>query len=146
MKRALLLFLLAGCVDELAPDVGPPTRAACVDDDSDPAAPVRYRDVEAIFAGATGHCLRCHSEDGDTPLGLEVGGLDLSEYDYLRAGGVISGDRIVVPGEPCQSVLVEKLGAGPPFGARMPLDGPPFLSDDDRRTIADWIAEGADEN
>jgi hypothetical protein len=141
------VLLLAGCADVLAPDVGPPIRGACADLDSDPDVDIHFTDdVEAIFATGAAHCLGCHSPDGETPLGLEVGGLDLSEYEYLREGGVVSGDDIVVPGEPCRSVLVQKLGAAPPFGARMPLDGPPFLSDADRQVIADWIAEGAHED
>jgi hypothetical protein len=38
------------------------------------------------------------------------------------------------------------VGEAPPFGARMPLNGPPFLDERDRQLLADWIAEGADDN
>jgi hypothetical protein len=38
---------------------------------------------------------------------------------------------------------VQKISAAPPFGARMPLDGPPFLSASQIQVISDWIAEGA---
>jgi len=144
--RAFAMLILAGCAADFAPDVGPPLHASCSDADSDPAHDVRFSDVEALFASDRAHCLHCHSPDGPTPIGLEVGGLDLSAYDYLREGGVVSGPDIVIPGQPCESVLVEKVSAAPPFGARMPLDGPPFLDDADRQLLADWIAEGAHED
>jgi hypothetical protein len=147
VKWALALVVVAGCADVIGPDIGAPLHATCSDQDSDPGVDISFaNDVEAIFAADGAHCLRCHSETGETPLGVEVGGLDLSEYDYLRAGGVRSGADIVVPGLPCVSVLVQKTSDAPPFGARMPLDGPPFLDEEDRQVIADWIAEGAHEN
>ena len=147
MKRAALLALLAvaGCLDSIEPDVGPPLRAACVDQDSDPSTPVHYRAdiLLAIFRRDEVRCGKCHTATGESPLGLLVGGLDLASYAGLRAGGAQSGTDIVVPGQPCRSVLYQKLQAGPPFGARMPLDGPPYLTDADLRRVADWIAEGA---
>ena len=145
MKR-LLLLLAAGCATDFAPDVGAPLHGACSDADSDPAHDVRFSDVVALFASSRAHCLHCHSPEGATPIGLDVGGLDLSEYDYLREGGVVSGTNIVIPGQPCESVLIEKASPAPPFGARMPLDGPPFLDAADAQLLADWIAEGAHED
>jgi hypothetical protein len=56
---------------------------------------------------------------------------------------VISGERIVVPGNPCRSLIVEKVREYPSFGGRMPLNGPPFLTDEEIQLISDWIAEGA---
>jgi Planctomycete cytochrome C len=145
VKRvAAAALVLAGCLSPIAPDVGPLVHASCSNDDSDPATPVHFdADIhDAIFAGDEYHCTRCHTGRGDTPIGLEVGGLDLRNYDTLRAGGR-HGPDIVVPGRPCDSILVQKLGEAAPFGARMPLDGPPFLDDDDLQLVSDWIAEGA---
>jgi hypothetical protein len=34
----------------------------------------------------------------------------------------------------------------PPFGSRMPYNGPPFYSPEDRAVLRDWIAEGARNN
>lgn len=142
MRAALLLVGCIGCVAPLAPDVGPLAHAQCTDTDSDPSTEISYaRDVQTIFEGDEYHCVHCHTPTGPTPLGLEVGGLDLSRYDTLMAGG--RGGAVVVPGAPCESLIVEKVGEAPPFGARMPLDGPPFLDDEDVQVIADWIAEGA---
>lgn len=142
---ALALVLGAGCLDAVEPDVGPLAVAACVDGDSDPDTAVSYRRdlVAGIFHSAAYQCDRCHTAAGATPLGLVVGGLDLGSYDGLRRGGVRAGADVVIAGRPCASALYRKVVAGPPFGARMPLDGPPFLSAADVALIHDWIAEGA---
>ena len=70
----------------------------------------------------------------------------MATYPTLRTGGGNSGESIVVPGHPCSSVLVQKVSAAPPFGARMPLSGPPYLADDEIRVLHDWISEGAHDN
>ena len=64
----------------------------------------------------------------------------------LRRGGFHSGAEIVVPGDPCSSLLIEKLRGPPSFGSRMPLDGPPFLTEEEIQRFQDWIAEGAEED
>ena len=43
-------------------------------------------------------------------------------------------------------MLVQKLGPAPPFGARMPRNGPPYLPASDVALITDWILEGAHDN
>jgi mono/diheme cytochrome c family protein len=136
--RVLTLLLLAGCLDTLGPSVGAPLSARCVSDDSDPGKDVSFgKDIEPILVT---RCTVCHTPAGATPIGLQVGGLDLSSYATLRAGGA-SGTNIVVPGDPCASVLYLKLSPGPPFGSRMPLGG--ALSDAQLQLVHDWIAEGA---
>jgi hypothetical protein len=143
VKVALLALALAGCLDRVAPDVGSIAHAPCSNDDSDPGRAVGFEtDIRAeIFQGGEYHCVHCHTPTGTTPLGVEVGGLDLSTYATLIAGA--RGNPVVVAGQPCASLLVQKLGDAPPFGGRMPLDGPPFLEDEDLQVVADWIAEGA---
>jgi mono/diheme cytochrome c family protein len=139
----LAVVIAAACLDPLEPDIGPPLHPLCVNQDSDSGADVSYSaDISSeVFAR---RCLVCHSPDGATPIGFEVAGLSLSSYSSLRAGGVVSGAQIVVPEQPCNSVLTEKIGAGPSFGARMPANGPPYLGDAEIQLINDWIAEGAD--
>jgi len=51
-----------------------------------------------------------------------------------------------VAGRPCDSLLLQKLGPAPPFGSRMPMDGPPYLANEDLVQISDWIVEGANDN
>lgn len=153
MRRGLLAVAVAallggGCLDALEPEVGAPLHARCDGEDSDPGADVSFdADIrQAIFGVDGAGCVNCHTEDGVAPVGLEVGGLDLSSYASLRAGGVISRSDVVIPGDPCASILVQKVGPAPPFGGRMPLNGPPFLSAADQQTIIDWIAEGAQDD
>lgn len=132
----------AGC--ELAPDVGAPLEARCTDEDTDPDVDVSWsRDVAPIFARTVGGCAVCHDPTMPNALGVQLGGLDLSTFAGTMAGGARSGATIVVPGQPCSSVLFQKLLPGPPFGGRMPLNGPPYLSTAEQNLIHDWIAEGA---
>jgi hypothetical protein len=147
VRATLLALACAGCLDTVGPDVGAPLRASCSSVDSDPATDVHFdADIRiGIFGRADVHCTRCHTPGGATPIGLDVGGLDLSSEATLVEGGV-HGTAIVVPGDPCSSLLVQKLGEAPPFGARMPLDGPPYLDALDLQLISDWIAEGAHDN
>jgi len=52
----------------------------------------------------------------------------------------------VVPGDPTNSYLVQKLmGAAAITGARMPLGGP-YLDDATTAQVAAWIAAGAQNN
>lgn len=137
----LAVVVLGGCLDAIGPDVGAPLAARCVDEDSDPGTDVSFaRDIQPLLKM---RCTSCHSPGG---LGFEIIGLDLTSFSALRAGGAVGGSSIVVPGQPCESIIIEKTGEGPPFGARMPLSGPPFLTDAQRALIHDWIAEGASEN
>jgi len=147
MRRAplgLLLVAVACLPESFSPDVGEPLAQFCDVADSDPSTTVSWSG--GIVPLLKNKCFFCHSPEGRSPIGIEVGRLDLSTYTSLRAGGAVSGDDIVVPGDPCASVLVEKIEEYPSFGARMPLNGPPFLSDQEIQLIRDWIAEGARED
>ncbi len=148
MSRTLLLaLLLTGGACDLEPDVGPPSQARCVDGDSDPDGRVSFAlDVMPIFARDVVGCARCHDPGRAGAVGAQLSGLDLSSYDAALEGGARSTATLVVPGEPCDSVLYQKLLPGPPFGGRMPLDGPPYLSNRELQLIHDWIAEGALDN
>lgn len=139
MKRALFACLLAGC-GMLDPEVGPEREEVapvCAAGDSDPSTRVSFEQVrDVLFRPGCS----CHTVAGG--LGRVVGGLDLDDYDALRRGGAVSGADIVVPGDPCASVLVQKTLDPPPFGARMPFNGR-RLQEGERQLIIDWIAEGA---
>lgn len=148
---AIVLLLGSGCyteIDALDPKVGEPLADRCTNEDSDANADVSFsRDVLPIFTGEAGPVgCSCHQPSDPNPIGLEQTGLDLSGYGGVRAGGVNSMASIVVPGSPCDSILWQKISPGPPFGSRMPFNGPPFLDAATRRLIADWIAEGALDN
>lgn len=142
MKAVLVLPLIfLGC-GGLDPEVGERQAERCLDQDSDPSVNVSFaRDLLPLFEGTPG--CRCHLSTSDEPVGVSVTGLDLATRESLLRGGSVSRSDIVVPGSPCRSILFLKTGGSPPFGSRMPFDGPPLLSAGQRQLIADWIAEGA---
>lgn len=95
-----------------------------------PAPPGLPADVAALFDQ---RCTLCHTGDG-APLGLRLDDLD---------GALAGSERgpVVVPGDPGASELIARLrGTSQP---RMPLTGPPFLSDEEIAMVATWIASGA---
>ena len=81
---------------------------------------------------------------GSCHIGGKVGGVDLSSYDAVMASiGVRYGGRVVVPGDPETSPIVDKIKNDTPrFGQRMPRGAEP-LSGDDIHTIEEWIEGGA---
>jgi hypothetical protein len=132
-------------VGPLQPDAGLPdaTARACPASapdacgDSNPQVDVSFaRQIQPLFMQ------RCmfHMQMTMMPTGL-----DLSTYDSVRTGGVMSKQDIIKPCKPCDSILIQKLSPTPPFGVQMPKLAPP-LSDDEITLIRDWIAEGALDN
>ena len=79
------------------------------------------------------NCMSCHNYGG-----AYFGGVDLSSYDSLMAGGH-SGD-IVIPGDHQSSILWQEIQNGD-----MPPGNMPDLSSDEINIIAQWIDEGANE-
>lgn len=148
MIRVVILLHLAGCLNALGPEVGPLATttqdgASPCGEDSSAALVISFETdiLEGVFV--RGDCIDCHTDDG---LGVRQSGLDLRSYTTLRTGGGRSGSTIVVDGDPCASVLVQKIESSPPFGRRMPYNGPPFLTTADQLLVRDWIVEGARDN
>jgi hypothetical protein len=135
--------LCLGC-GTLDPELGPagaeqptPHQGTCDLTDSDPDSPVDFALLQDVILQP--EC-SCHVEEGG--IGRTEGGLDLEDYDAVLLGGRNSPGNAVIPGDPCESVLVQKLSNTPPFGARMPFRT--FqLPPESRQLIIDWIAEGA---
>ena len=91
-----------------------------------------YADVAPIF---NQRCTMCHSGD-QPPLGLE-----LDSYANLMTGS--QNGPVVVAGNPHGSELVRRIrGISQP---RMPLTGPPWLSNEEIELIERWIAGRAPE-
>ena len=151
MRALLLLAVLAGCVD-YAPDVGPlnsdidvdggvVVSPSCKIEDSDPMVTVSFvRDVRPLLLRSPDGCMGCHGN------GRAVSGLDLGSYASLRRGGMISGTRVIVDSDPCSSILPAKISPTPPFGSRMPFNGPPYFTKAEVQLVRDWVAEGANNN
>jgi hypothetical protein len=140
-----LAALVTACV--LEPDVGPPLAGTCKDTDSDPETAVSFSgSIRPLLDRSMGGC-GCHMPSaGGGSTGIQLSGLDLSSTASLRRGGAMSSARIVVAGQPCESVIFQKVSDAPPFGSRMPLGGPPFFTPDELQLLRDWIAEGAADN
>ena len=130
----------------LEPDVGPLLAGTCDNADTNPAVNVSFsNDIRPIFNQMVGGC-SCHMSGANgVGQGTALSGLNLSSLTALRAGGVHSGTQIVVDGQPCASILFQKVSDAPPYGSRMPLGGP-YLSQTQLALIHDWIAEGAADN
>ncbi len=100
-----------------------------------PAAgePLTYAQVAPLFAR---HCAKCHTANG--LMGAAPEGYRLTSH----AETLSDAERVrVVPGRPQGSELLRRIkGHARP---RMPLDGPPYLSEPDIQLIESWIAQGA---
>lgn len=123
--------------DDAGPDDGAPDGAA---------RPVSFaRDIRPLLSRGNGPpsgCKVCHYQGEHTPQGIDIGGLDMTTLGRLRKGGVSSGTRIIVAGDPSASVMVQKLEGTYGRGARMPKDQKPW-STQEIALVRRWIAEGA---
>ena len=147
LALVITCLVTSGCVMDLQPEVGELQAGQCRSQDSDPEIEVSFAaDILPIFTREQGPGCGCHLSTSPSASGIRLVGLDLTEYGPLMRGGDNSRQTIVVPGDPCASILLQKVSAGPPFGSRMPSNGPPYLSHDDRQLLSDWIAEGAHDN
>ena len=88
--------------------------------------------IQPIF---TSNCVACH---GGTS------GVTLSSYQAtMNSVGLQYGMNVVIPEEPDQSPIVDKISSNnPQHGVRMP-EGGPYLSDGEIDAIRQWIEEGA---
>lgn len=141
-------LMLVGCIDSIEPELGLLSSGQCSNEDSNPDVEVSFsRDiVEGILTHPEIDCARCHTAEGATPVGLQASGFDAGSYQSFRAGGFRSGSDIVIPGAPCDSIVIQKVAGTAGFGSRMPLNGPPFLSAEELTLFSDWVAEGALDN
>jgi hypothetical protein len=104
---------------------------------------------DAIWGtSTTGRCVTCHgmpaSDAANGMLGgiMDKAALHAALVSKPALGGACTGKGMyVVPGSPQTSLLVQKLGAMPPCGSRMPLGG--MLTAAELQLINDWIMAGA---
>ena len=145
-----MLSIASGCLlDTLEPDVGELRAGLCKPGDSDPNKDVSWEnDLMPLIKRPNGSAgCSCHLPTNSRTSGIEIGGLDLSTYEKMMRGGKQApAGKIVVPGDPCVSVLLTKTTPAPPFSGRMPSDGPPYFTPAEQALLSDWIAEGAHDN
>src|SRR5262245_30868340 len=136
----LVAVSLCGCFSEITPDVGPVVAGQCKNEDSDPEVDVSFNDeVLPMLQMRCG----CHDPKGSGSA-IDATGFSIGNAQEVKRGGSKSSDKAVVPGDACSSILVQKVGAAPPYGARMPVSGPYFTSSE-MALLRDWIIEGADD-
>lgn len=98
-----------------------------------PGDSVAWPDIEPIVSQ---RCVMCHTGEV-APLGLR-----LDSLDGLLAGS--DNGPVVVSGEPDASELILRIrGESQP---RMPMTGPPFLSDEEIALFESWVAGGLQES
>lgn len=96
-----------------------------------PAAntPQTYADIAPIL---TARCILCHTGEG-APAGLR-----LDSFEAIIKGGLKAA--VVIAGDPANSELIRRIkGIAQP---RMPLTGPPFLTDNEIARFEGWVAAG----
>jgi mono/diheme cytochrome c family protein len=115
--------------------IGPETETLKPAEPADPYADgqITYDEVAGVFGR---HCVICHSDNGryaSPPEGLRLSSLE----DILRGGERLA----VLPGNAQASEIIRRVeGLSDP---RMPLDGPPWLSEEEIQLLRDWIDGGA---
>ena len=100
-----------------------------------------------IFPIIQKNCLPCHAEDNFNPSELSM-----DDYEKMQAGG--KNGPVWEVKQSKASLIVKKLSETPPFGDRMPLNSKKkieagkakWLTEDEIKTIAAWIDEGAKNN
>lgn len=121
---------------------------AALEDAAPPAGEVTFTMLyDEVFSDSiTCSSFYCHAGGGQ---GLMMTGLDTSKKDALYdllvnqdASDNCPGWKRVVPGDPDKSLLLQKLGASPPCGVRMPKDME-ALSASQIARIRSWIQDGA---
>ena len=98
------------------------------------AAPAAFAqaDFSDVYPVLQARCVICHSGPA-APLGLR-----LDSRDAVLTGS--SRGDVVVAGDPAASELIKRIeGASLP---RMPMTGPPFLTDDEVALFEQWILAG----
>jgi hypothetical protein len=137
MAAAALALAAAGC-DESLSDIAGPTP------DLQPTFTSIQREIfNTTDSSGRQACTTCHVAGG--PAGF----LPLTEgvsYNNLvnRTSGAKPGAVRVIPGDPNNSYLVQKLEGAPGIvGERMPRTAGPYLTEGQMRIIRHWIELGA---
>jgi hypothetical protein len=138
----------AACDENLSTIAGPDTPNLT------PAFSAIQRDIfDAPDASGRRACTSCHTTVNRVPAGVPAGRLLLTGssdevYDRLvgRNANFKPGAIYVVPGDPDNSYVVQKIEGAPGIaGVRMPFGGP-YLHEGQIQIIRRWIEIGAPRN
>jgi hypothetical protein len=101
---------------------------------------------EIVQSGTNQACINCHVQGGP------AGGLLILRPEVAYGNLVNAPSRqkpgavLVIPGDPENSYLIQKLEGRDIVQLRMPRNGPPYLTDGQIRVIRTWIQRGANNN
>lgn len=119
------LVLFSGCSNSANEPIG--------EDNPKNTSEISFRqDIKPILVSY--NCTHCH---GGTS------GLVVESVPHILTGG--DHGPAVIPGNADSSLLVKKMSPNPPFGLRMPRDGP-YLPEKTIELIKVWINQGAKDN
>lgn len=108
-------------------------------------------DYSSVYAGLANACMACHTEAVKASFGNFSIGADVCESYALivnqpSTSTACAGRTLVVPGDPDNSFMLQKMTGTPQCGAPMPLNGMPPLETSNPATfnaMRDWILAGA---
>lgn len=132
---------LVACDEKLSTIAGPTPNL-------EPTFASIQRDIfDAPDSSGRKNCTACHSSIGRVPSGGLVLDHDVAYDNIVRvASNRKAGAIRIVPGDPDNSYLVQKVeGASGIVGVRMPFGGP-YLSDGQILILRRWIELGAPRN
>ncbi len=112
--------------------------------------PPRFTAIYAslVPSGTKSKCSFCHSlppnkiSNGNLSMGMDKAAAYASLVGKMSGSATCAGRRLVVPGQPEQSLFFQKFSSTPPCGGRMPLGADP-LTDAQLEMVRTWIANGA---
>jgi len=139
---ALPLLTLVGCDEKLSDLTGP------TPDLKPTFSSIQSQILSNSDSSGRRACVTCHTDVGRTP----AAGLNLRDgqaYAALvgRPSARKAGASLVIPGDPENSYIIHKLeGRSDIVGVRMPIGGPPYLTEGQILVIRRWIQEGAANN
>ena len=117
---------------------------------ADPASAATFTQVyEMLFPRTTNaHCDMCHGlppydiSNGNLSTGMDKASTYAALVGKMSTPASVRVAPLVVPGQPEESMLLQKLSDPPPCGDRMPVGGM-ALSQEQIEMIRSWIAAGA---
>lgn len=137
-----LAFGAAGCDEKLSSIAGPTP-------DLEPTfASIQSNIFELTDSAGRNACVSCHTNVGRTPAGGLILLHDVAYDQLVNVNATqISSLKRVNPGNPDASYIVQKIeGRAGVVGRRMPLNGPPFMTDGQILILRRWIELGAPRN
>ncbi len=146
LKSLLCVFVAAAsitaCDESLASIAGPDTP------DLEPTFTAVRRDILTLTEpSGRRQCIACHTATGRVPAGqLNMDTANVYAALVNAPSRLKPGATLIVPGDPDNSYLVQKLEGRPGInGLRMPLNGP-YLTVGQISIIRRWIELGAEDN